>query len=52
MQAHDAAIEARRALNHHFIVDGEPLERVEVFKYLRRLLSMDNVDRRAINANL
>ena len=52
MQAHAAVVEAWRALNHHFIVDREPLKRVEAFKYLRTLLSMDDVDRRAINANL
>ncbi len=38
--------------DHHFIVDGEPLKRVEAFKYLRTLLSMDDIDRRAINTNL
>ncbi len=52
MQAHAAAVEARRVLTHHFTVDGEPLKRVEAFKYLSRLLSMDNVKRQVINANL
>ena len=52
VRAHAAAAEARRVLTHHFMVNREPLERVEAFKYLGRLMSMDDVDRQAINANL
>ena len=52
MQAHAAVVKAWRVLTHHFTVDGEPLKRVEAFKYLGRLLSMDDVNRHVINANL
>lgn len=41
-----------RALDVGFTAYGEPLERVEVFKYLGRLLSMDDTDTQAIRANL
>ena len=52
-QVHDTAVEARRELTNHFTVEGEPFEWVEAFKYIGRLLlSMDNVDRQAINASL
>jgi len=36
----------------HFSVHGEVLERVEVFKYLGRLLAQDDDDIRAIRAQL
>ncbi len=52
MQVHTAAVEARRALTHHFTVDREPLKRVEAFKYLGWLMLMDNINRQEINANL
>ena len=51
-RAHDADVESRRALTYHFFVEGEALKRVEAFKYLGRLMSMDDVNRRAINTNL
>ncbi len=52
MRAHVAAVEAWRALAHHFTVDREPLKRVDAFKYLVRLMSMDDVDRQVINTHL
>ncbi len=52
VRAHAAAAEARRALTHHFMVNREPLKRVEAFKYLGWLMSIDDVDRQAINTNL
>ena len=49
---HEAAVTAGRALQHRFTIYGEELERVELFKYLGRLLSMDDNDGPAIRANL
>ncbi len=40
------------ALQEQFSVDGEVLERVEVFKYLGRLLAQDDDDIQAIRAQL
>ncbi len=51
-RAHNAAVESRRALSYHFFVEWEVLKWVEAFKYLGWLLSMDNVNRLAINTNL
>ncbi len=51
-RAHDADVESRRALTYHFFVEGEGLKRVKAFKYLGQLMSMDDVNRRAINTNL
>jgi len=48
----NAAMANLRALDVGFTAYGEPLERVEVFKYLGRLLSMDDTDTQAIRANL
>ena len=49
---HEAAVAAGQALHQRFTIYGEELERVEVFKYLGRLLSMDDNDGPAIRANL
>ena len=43
---------AGRALLKKFTIYGEELERVETFKYLGRLLSMDDNDGPAVRANL
>ena len=40
------------ALRREFTTYGEGLERVEVFKYLGRMLTMDDVDGHTIGANL
>jgi hypothetical protein len=49
---YETAATARLALNTRFYVYGEELERVEVFKYLGRLLSYDDNDTQAMRANL
>ena len=51
-QTHDAVVEVKKALTHHFTVDREPLEQVEAYKYLDRLMSMNNVNRQVITVNL
>ena len=51
-RTHEAAVEAQRALDVRFTVDGVELEQVEAFKYLGWWLSFDDNDRRAINENL
>ena len=43
---------AGRALDQEFTAYGEKLERVEVFKYLGRLLSFDDNDIQAVRSNL
>ena len=48
----NAAIANQRALEVGFTAYGEDLERVEVFKYLGRLMAMDDVDTQAIRGNL
>jgi hypothetical protein len=49
---HEAAVAAGRALQTRFTIYGEELERVDLFKYLGRLSSMDDNDGPAIRANL
>ena len=49
---HEAAETARVALTQSFTVYGDKLERVEVFKYLGRLLAYNNKDTHAVQANL
>ena len=49
---HEAAVTAGRALDQEFTAYGEKLERVEVFKYLGRLLSFDDNDIQAVRSNL
>jgi hypothetical protein len=49
---HKAAEAARIALARTFTAYGEDLERVEVFKYLERLLTYDNNDSQAMQSNL
>ena len=48
----NAAIANQRALEVGFTAYGEDLERVEVFKYLGRLMAMDDTDTQAIRDNL
>jgi hypothetical protein len=47
-QQQEAAVSSALALRQQFTVHGEALERVEVFKYLGRLLAQDNDDLQAI----
>ena len=48
----EAAVTSALALWQQFSVHGEALERVEVFKYLGRLLAQDDYDIQAIRAQL
>jgi hypothetical protein len=48
----EAAVTSALALRQQFTVHGEALERVEVFKYLGRLLAQDDDDIQAIRAQL
>ena len=48
----EAAVTSALALRQQFSVHGNMLERVEVFKYLGRLLSQDDDDIQAIRAQL
>jgi hypothetical protein len=47
-----AAQRAHKALQQTFTAYGAELERVEVFKYLGRLLAYDDNDARAVRGNL
>jgi hypothetical protein len=49
---HAAAIWSQEALEHSFTAYGEELERVEVFKYLGRLIANDDADNQAMRSNL
>ena len=49
---HEAAANSVRSLQKQFTAYGEPLERVEVFKYLGRLMAYDDNDAQAINTQL
>jgi hypothetical protein len=49
---HEAAETARVALTQSFTACGDELERVEVFKYLGRLLAYDDNDTQAMRGNL
>jgi hypothetical protein len=49
---HVAAECAHLALQNTFTAYGEGLERVEVFKFLRRLLAYDNNNSQAVHGNL
>jgi hypothetical protein len=48
----ESAISSALALRRQFNVDGTVLERVEVFKYLGRLLVQDDDDAQAIRQQL
>ena len=47
-QQREAAVTSALALRQQFLVHGDVLERVEVFKYLGRLLAFDNSNLRAV----
>ena len=49
---HEAAVAARVTFRKSFTAYGEDLERVEVFKYLERLLAYDDNNSQAIRSNL
>jgi hypothetical protein len=49
---HETAVTARLSLKTRFFAYGEELQRVEVFKYLGRLLLYDDIDTQAMRANL
>ena len=51
-QQREAAVTSALALRQQFSVHGDVLERVEVFKYLGRLLAQDDDDIQAIRAQL
>jgi hypothetical protein len=51
-QQREAAVMSALALRQQFSVNGEALERVEVFKYLGRLLAQDDDDIQGIRAQL
>ena len=48
----EAAVDAEKALHQVFTAYGDELERVETFKYLGRLLTMDDNDIVAVHSNL
>ena len=49
---HEAAARSQDALQQGFSCGGDELEKVEVFKYLGRMLAYDNNDTQAMRANL
>jgi hypothetical protein len=49
---HAAAVRSQQALEHGFTCNEEPLERVQVFKYLGRLIAGDDADTQAMRSNL
>jgi hypothetical protein len=51
-QQREAAVTSAPALRQQFLVHGDVLEQVEVFKYLGRLLAQDDNDIQAIHAQL
>ena len=48
----DSAIKAALALRQLFYVEGEVLEKVELFRYLGRILAQDNEDVRAVRSQI
>ena len=48
----EAAVRLERAIAQKFTAYGKELENVEVFKYLGRLIAMDDIDNQAIRSNM
>jgi hypothetical protein len=48
----EAAVTAALALHQQFTIHGDVLERVEIYKYLGRMMAQDNDDTQAICAQL
>ena len=48
----EAAVVAAKSLDVSFTAYGEELQRVEVFKYLGRLMAQDDNDMQAVRSNL
>jgi hypothetical protein len=48
----EAAVRSERAIAQKFTAYDEELENVEVFKYLGRLIAMDDIDNQAIRSNM
>jgi hypothetical protein len=51
-QQQEAAVTAVLALHQQFTIHGDVLERVENYKYLRRMMAQDNNDTQAVRAQL
>jgi hypothetical protein len=49
---HAAAARSQQALDHVFTCNRDQLDRVEVFKYLGRLIAHNDVDTQAMRSNL
>jgi hypothetical protein len=49
---HEAAAHSQQALQQDFFCGGDELEKVEVFKYLGRMLAYDDNDTQAMRTNL
>jgi hypothetical protein len=49
---HEAAVRSQQALKCTFHANGEDLERVNVFKYLGRLISYNDANNQAMQSNL
>jgi hypothetical protein len=49
---HAAATRSQQALDHVFTCNRDKLDRVEVFKYLERLIAHDDIDTQAMRLNL
>jgi hypothetical protein len=49
---HVAAVRSQQAINHMFTAYGEELERVEVFKYMGRLIACNDANNQAMRSNL
>ena len=47
-----AAVRSQRALEHVFMCNEEPLERVEVCKYLGQLIAGDDTNTQVMQSNL
>jgi hypothetical protein len=48
----DMAVRSALALHEQFMVHGDVLEKVEIYRYLGRLLMQDNNDAQAVQSQL